>query len=66
MISPVSVTTDANGQATSTVSDTVPEVVTYTATDTTDTMTITQTASVTFTAGAVDHFAISQISSSNC
>ncbi len=64
VISPVSVTTDANGQATFTVSDTVPEVVTYTATDTTDTVTITQTASVTFTTGAVDHFAISQISSS--
>ena len=47
-----------------TVKDTKAEAVTYTATDTTDTnLVITQTAAVTFTAGALNHFAISSISS---
>src|SRR5437879_13200467 len=40
--------------STFTVKDTKAEAVTYTATDTTDSVTITQTATVTFTAGAVN------------
>jgi len=47
-ITPVSPVSDANGVATFTVSDLVPEMVTYTATDSTDSIVITQTASVTF------------------
>ena len=43
-------TTDTSGQAVFTVSDTTAEPVTYTATDTTDTVTVTQTAAVTFAA----------------
>jgi hypothetical protein len=44
-------TTNASGQATFTVQDGTPEgPITYTATDTTDTITVTQTAQVTFTA----------------
>ncbi|KAB2638527.1 MAG: hypothetical protein DVB25_07605 [Verrucomicrobia bacterium] len=35
----------------------------FTATDTSDGVTVTQTATVTFTAGALDHFAISSIAS---
>jgi len=41
-------TTDANGQATFSVKDSVAESVTYTARDVTDNITITQTATVTF------------------
>lgn len=47
-ITPASAVTDASGVATFTVRSTTPETVTYTATDTTDGVTITQTASVTF------------------
>jgi len=50
VIATVSGTTNASGQATFTVRDSVAETVTYTATDTTDGITINQTASVTFTA----------------
>src|SRR4029077_19931342 len=39
---------NSSGQASFTVTNTVPEVVTYTATDTTDSITIIQTATVTF------------------
>ncbi len=42
--------TDSNGQAVFTVSDTAAEQVTYTATDTTDSVTVSDTGSVTFTA----------------
>jgi hypothetical protein len=47
-ISPPSVTTDSNGKATFTVTDTYPETVTCTAKDTTDNVTVSQTAMVTF------------------
>ncbi len=43
-------TTNANGQVVFAVGDDVAEPVTYTATDTTDNVTVTQTASVTFAA----------------
>ena len=43
-------TTNSLGQATFTVTDTVAQTVTYTAKDTTDTVTVSQTAPVTFTA----------------
>ena len=43
-------TTDTSGQAVFTVSDTTAENVTYTATDTSDAVTVTQTAAVTFAA----------------
>jgi hypothetical protein len=43
-------TTNGNGQAVFTVSDKTAEPVTYTATDTTDTVTVSQTPSVTFSA----------------
>jgi hypothetical protein len=46
-------TTNSNGQATFTVSDTTAQAVIYTATDTSDSLVITQTATVTFTAGTV-------------
>jgi len=49
-ITTVSGTTNASGQATFTVKDLVAETVTYTATDTTDSIIIAQTATVTFTA----------------
>ena len=52
-IAPASGTSNASGQVTFSVKDTKAEVVTYTATDTTDPVTVTQTATVTFTAGAV-------------
>ena len=52
-ISPLSATTNASGIATFTVKNTKAETDTYTATDSTDSITITQTAQVTFTAGAV-------------
>jgi Bacterial Ig-like domain (group 1) len=49
VITAVSATTNASGQATFTVSDTTDEVVTYTATDTTDGIALTgHSASVTF------------------
>ncbi|MHB8728390.1 MAG: DUF6701 domain-containing protein [Sulfuricaulis sp.] len=48
IITTVNGTTDINGQATFTVKDSVAETVTYTARDSTDGITITQTASVTF------------------
>ena len=43
-------TTNSSGQATFTVTDTTAQTVTYTATDTTDNVTVTQTASVDFVA----------------
>ena len=43
-----------SGQATFTVKDTVAEATTYTATDSTDSVTVTQTAAVSFTSGAVE------------
>ena len=46
--------TDANGAATFTVTDNRVETMTYTARDTTDNVTITQTATVTFTSHAVN------------
>src|SRR3972149_4880328 len=46
--------TDANGQTTGTVRSTTAGPSTISATDVTDTLPLTQTASVTFTAGAVD------------
>jgi hypothetical protein len=46
--------TDVNGRATFTVKDAVAEAVTYTATDTTDGITIAQTTTVTFYAPASD------------
>ncbi|NUR75804.1 MAG: hypothetical protein HOQ28_05890, partial [Thermoleophilia bacterium] len=52
-ITTVSGTTNASGQATFTVKDTVAEATTYTATDTTDSVVVTQTAAVSFTAGPV-------------
>src|SRR5205085_2303916 len=52
-ISAASGASNASGVVTFTVKDTVAESTTYTATDTTDSVTITQTAVVTFTAGAV-------------
>src|SRR5207237_184795 len=52
-ITTVSGTTNASGQASFTVKDASVESVTYTATDSTDTLTITQTATVTFTVGPV-------------
>ncbi|MDO8767532.1 MAG: Ig-like domain-containing protein [Burkholderiaceae bacterium] len=48
--------TDVNGQATFTVKDTVAESVTYTAHDTTDSINITQTATVTFALASVGSF----------
>ncbi|WP_027087999.1 Ig-like domain-containing protein [Cohnella panacarvi] len=53
-ISPTSATTNASGQATFTVRSTKAETVAYAAVDTTDNVTVTQTASVTFTPGAAD------------
>lgn len=54
-ISPsTAVMTNASGQVAFTVKSTKAETVTYTATDATDSITITQTASVTFDPGAVD------------
>jgi len=49
-ITPVSPTTDASGMATFDVTDSFAETVTYTATVTTDSVTIAQTADVTFNA----------------
>jgi hypothetical protein len=57
-ISAASGPSDTNGVVTFTVSDTVAESTIYTATDTTDSRTITQTATVTFTPGLLDHFKV--------
>ena len=62
-ISAASGPSSSSGVVTFTVTDTTAETVTYTATDTSDSTVITQTAQVTFTAGAINHFAISAISS---
>jgi len=48
VITTVSGTTDSTGTATFTVTDAMAEVVTYTAKDTTDNVTVTSTAAVTF------------------
>ncbi|MDR3645017.1 MAG: invasin domain 3-containing protein, partial [Clostridia bacterium] len=52
-ITTVSGTTNASGQATFTVKSTKAETVTYTATDQTDNVTVSQTAQVQFVAGSV-------------
>ena len=57
-ITTVSGTTNASGQTTFTVKDTVAQTVTYTARDATDSINITQTATVTFTAGAATQLVI--------
>ncbi|MDF2670872.1 MAG: conserved repeat protein, partial [Paenibacillus sp.] len=54
VITAVYETTNSNGQAEFIVTNTKAETVTYTATDTTDNVTIGQTAQVAFTAGAAD------------
>ena len=46
------------GVVTFTVTDTTAETVTYTATDTTDSVTLTQTPSVAFAIGSLDHIVI--------
>ena len=51
---PSPATTDTNGQTTFTVKSTTAGVDTFQATDTTDSVTITQTATVTFTTGPVN------------
>ena len=56
-------TTDSAGAATFHVSDLVAESIEYTAIDTTDAITIAENATVTFTAGPLDHIAISPSSS---
>ena len=53
----VSGTTNSSGQATFTVSSTTASANIFTATDTTDSITITQTATVTFTPGAATKLA---------
>ena len=62
-ISPASATTSASGVATFTVKDTKAEPVIYTANDTSDAVTVTQTATVTFTPGALAKFVFAPISS---
>ena len=52
-ITTVSGTTNSSGQASFTVKDSIAETVIYTATDTTDSVTITQKATVTFTASTL-------------
>ena len=54
VITPVIVATASNGTATFRVTDTVPEVVTYYATDTSDGIDLTQTVQVTFTPALAD------------
>lgn len=61
MVQPAAVT-DASGQATGTIASTVAEVKTVSANI--DSTAITQTANVTFTPGALDHFAITPTISS--
>src|SRR5205814_6144487 len=53
-VSAASGASNASGVVTFTVKSTMAETVTYPATDTTDTITSTQTAAVTFTPGAVN------------
>jgi len=48
IIAPASAVTNASGVATFTVTNTTPQAVTYTATDVTDSVVLTQTATVTF------------------
>ena len=64
-ITTVQGTTSSSGVATFTVKSTAAATDVFTATDTTDSpnVTVTQTATVTFTPGALDHFGISSISS---
>src|SRR2546422_9393216 len=59
-ISAASGASNASGVVTFTVKDTKAEAVTYTARDTTDSVTITQTATVAFTAGAASKLAFDQ------
>ncbi len=53
----------AGGVVTFTVKNTTAETVTYTATDTTDSVTLTQTPTVAFALGSLDHIVISPSSS---
>ena len=53
-VTTISATTNASGQASFTAKDAVIESVTYTAKDTTDNTTVTQTATVNFTVGPVN------------
>jgi protocatechuate 3,4-dioxygenase beta subunit len=53
VITPATAVTDANGQATFTVTDATAEPVTYSATDTTDNVAVSQTAVVTYAAPVV-------------
>jgi hypothetical protein len=62
-ISAASGTSNSSGVVTFTVKDTKAETVTYTATDTTDSVVVAQTANVAFIPGALNHFAIAPISS---
>ena len=62
-ISAASGPSDASGVVTFMVTDTTAEGVTYTATDTTDSVTLTQTPHVTFAIGSLDHIVISPSSS---
>ncbi len=59
-------TTDGNGQAVFVVSDTTAETVTYTLTDTTDTVTVAQTAQIVFVAplGSASNSSISALNTS--
>jgi len=57
------VTTNASGQAIFTVTSVKAETVTYTATDATDSLTVTQTGAVTFVPGAVDAAASTVVAS---
>ncbi|MCQ4088910.1 Ig-like domain-containing protein [Saccharibacillus sp. JS10] len=52
-ITPANAVTNSNGQVIFTVKSTKAETVTYTATDATDSLTLTQSGAVTFIAGAV-------------
>ena len=62
-ISPASGPSNAAGVVTFTVTNTTAQTVTYTATDTTDSVTLTQTPSVAFAIGSLDHIAITPSSS---
>lgn len=55
--------TDGDGHAVFTVTDATPETVTYTATDSTDTVAVTKTAAVTFAAQTVNPSASSVVAS---
>lgn len=61
VIATVSGVTNAAGQATFGVTNTVAETTTYTATDTTDGIAVMQTAAVVLVPGPVHHFSISAI-----